>query len=167
MQCRAAAHWRTMPAESPKTTPNPEERSDPRALRRHVAAIADLGRKALSDTPIAELFDDACALVAAGLALECVALIETVGDELVLRAAAGWPDLDVVGVRAPRSHRTQAAYTLDSDGIVVLVDPVAETRFDVSEAMRDYGIVSGLSTPIRGRGKAFGVLAAHARALRT
>ncbi|MGZ8717308.1 MAG: PAS domain S-box protein, partial [Gaiellaceae bacterium] len=137
--------------------------SEPQALRRHVAAIADLGHKAVSGSPIKELFDDACALVAAALAVELVSLVEAVGDELVLRAAAGWPDFDAVGRRTPRSLHTQAAYTLDVDDTVVLVDPAEETRFEVPEFLLEDGIVSGVSVPIRGPAGAFGVLAAHTR----
>jgi len=137
--------------------------SDPRALRRHVAAIADLGRKAVSGSPLQELFDDACALVATGLAVGCVSLVEATGDELMLRAAAGWADFDIVGMRAPRSQRTQAAYTLDVDDTVVLVDPDEETRFEVSAPLLEYGIASGVSVPIRGPGRAFGVLMARTR----
>ena len=155
-----------MPSPPLKATATPTaggSGSKPQALRRHVAAIADLGRKAISGSPIEELFDDACALVAAALAVECVSLIETVGDELVFRATAGWPDFDAVGRHAPRSKRTQAAYTLDIDDTVVLVDPAGETRFDVSESLLEYGIASGVSVPIRGPDRAFGVLAAHTR----
>ena len=93
-----------MPSSSLKAAPTAEgSGSDPQALRRHVAAIADLGRKAVSGSPLEELFDDACALVATALAVEVVTLVETAGDELVLRAASGWPSFDIVGMRAPRS----------------------------------------------------------------
>jgi PAS domain S-box-containing protein len=136
---------------------------DPLALRRHVAAIADLGRKAVTGGAISELFDEACELAGRALAIEYVALVEDLGDELHLRSYWGWPAEIMVNSPFPRSARTQTTHTLDTGEVVFLADPANETRFDVSQQIREFGIASGISVPIRGRERPFGVLAAHTR----
>jgi two-component system cell cycle sensor histidine kinase/response regulator CckA len=141
----------------------PLQPGDPLALRRHVAAIADLGRNALGGGDLERLFGDACELVARALAIDYVAVVEDLGEELALRAQWGWPSEIVFTERLPRRASSQAAYTLDNDDVILLADAAAETRFHVSQPVIDFGVVSGISVPVRGRGRPFGVLAAHSR----
>jgi PAS domain S-box-containing protein len=128
-----------------------------------VAAIADLGRKAVTGGALSELFDEACELAGHALEIEYVALVEDLGEELLLRSNWGWPAEMLITNAMPREASTQTAYTLDAQEVVVLADPAAEARFDVSQKLRDLGIASGISVPIRGRERPFGVLAAHSR----
>ena len=138
-----------------------------RALQR--AAVADLGHHALAGRDLDRLMTDAVALVAQVLGVEFAKVLEltAAGDELLLRAGAGWRD-GLVGSRTvPASGETQAGYTLLGNAPVVVEDVGVETRFRGTALLTDHGVVSGVSVVIAGRMRAFGVLGAHTASRRT
>jgi two-component system, cell cycle sensor histidine kinase and response regulator CckA len=135
------------------------------ALRRHVEAIADLGRAALLGAPIPELLDDACVLLRDALEVDLVAVLEDTPHELVLRGGRGWADGAVGGAMSPRTA-SLAGYTLDTGEVVVLVDAANERRFELSPAFRKAGVTSGISVPVRGAKRPFGVLGVFTRSRR-
>jgi len=127
-------------------------------------AVAQLGRRALTDLDLDGLFDEAVKAVAAELDVPLVSLLELTeeGDRLLLRAGAG-SHHDQVGVTTiPNDRRSQAGYTLEQDRAVVVDELATETRFDIPVLLTDLGVVSGVSTPLSGPDGNYGVLAAHA-----
>jgi signal transduction histidine kinase len=130
---------------------------------REQAAVAELGRVALDVIDLPTLLRIAADLVATTLDVEHSAVfeVEPDGDALRLVAAHGpvvplVPDLLV----APGSA-SQAGYTFSVGGPVILSDVASEARFVLGDAVRDLGIVSGMSTPIAGDERPFGVVSAH------
>jgi len=127
-------------------------------------AVAQLGRRALTDLDLDGIFDEAVKAVAVELDVPLVSVLELTeeGDRLLLRAGVGSQD-DLIGVATvptdPGSQ--QAGYALEHDRAVVVDELATETRFDVPPELTHHGAVSGVSTPIRGQDRRFGVLAAH------
>jgi PAS domain S-box-containing protein len=134
-----------------------------RTLAQQQAALADLGRQALTATDRTTLFDHAVSLVAETLAVEYCKVLELLpdGSALRLQAGAGWRNGFVGAATVSAGTESQAGYTLLSDEPVVVEDLRTETRFSVPPLLRDHGIVSGLSVVIRGQKRPFGVLGAH------
>jgi len=103
------------------------------------ALVAELGRAALTGTPLAQVVADAVAAVADGLAADQVAVFEPSADGLTLEAtiSAGWP---------PGEDRVP----LDGSS------PIAQTFRE-----RDSRLAGSLAAaPVRGEGSLIGVLAA-------
>ena len=127
-------------------------------------AVARIGERALTEVDLQRFFEDTATTIAQILELEFVKVLELVpGDaEFVLRAGVGWKP-GVVGVAHVTTGReSQAGYTLASGGPVIVERLQTEMRFTGAPLLHDYGIVSGVTTPIAGRdGRAYGVLGAH------
>ncbi len=127
-------------------------------LRRHARqqeVLAVLGRSALADEGPQARLDGAARLIAQALKVEIVAIWELLSDD-ALRVCAGvrW-NAGEAGAEA------QASYTLRVNEPVVVDDLETEERFDGASVRRALGAVSGLSVPVGGRGRPFGVLAIH------
>jgi DNA-binding NarL/FixJ family response regulator/signal transduction histidine kinase len=84
-----------------------------------------------------------------------------------LRAGVGWQEGFVGRATASASRYSQAGYTLLSDAPVVVEDLRTEERFSAAPHLREHGVVSGMSTIIRGRERPFGILGAHTRERRS
>lgn len=133
------------------------------ARERQQAAVAELGRVALETRDLEALLSTAVQLVAQTLEVEHTAVYEVEADRHSLRMIAAH------GLVVPLTHdvvvspgtASQAGYTLDSGGPVVLRDVATEQRFALSQQVRDLGVVSGMSTPIAADPHPFGVLSAH------
>lgn len=132
-------------------------------------ALAQLGERALAESDIDRLLDDAASTVAMTLSVDFVKILELLpGDtELVLRAGFGWKK-DLVGsVIATTALNSFARYTLDSATPVLTEDYALEKRFEVAPYLKDHKCVSGITVTISGRdGRAFGILgvcSAHKR----
>jgi PAS domain S-box-containing protein len=125
--------------------------------------IAELGQRALTRTSLAEVMDDAAALVSERLGTEYVKVLEIVpgGEGFLLTAGVGWPAGYVGQVVVPLSPDSQAAYTLHHGGPIVAEDLRAETRFKGMPILHEHGIVSGISTVLRGRERVHGIMTAH------
>jgi DNA-binding NarL/FixJ family response regulator/signal transduction histidine kinase len=128
---------------------------------RQQEAVADLGRKALAEPDLSVVMDEAVGLVARILGVEYVKIVERLPDGLLLRAGTGWRKGLVGNALEEAGTGSQAGYTLLADGPVILEDLSTETRFDPPPLLKEHGVVSGMSTLIRGREEPFGVLGAH------
>jgi len=124
------------------------------------SSIADLGRRALTGSTTAELLEIAARDAAAVLGASRAAVLMVDGDELVCRAACGWPPSETGTV--PFESRSQLAHTCLAQEPTVIDDLARETRFAGSRHLLELGLASAVAVPIRGGGdRAIGVLAAH------
>ena len=132
---------------------------------RQQAAIAEIGRLSLHGVQIGELSQRVVELVAEALDVEFSKILELSPDceALDLKAGVGWREGEVGNVTVPAKGASQAAYTLLQEGAVVVEDVAREKRFRGSRLLEDHGVVSGVSTVIRGRARPYGVLGAHSR----
>jgi signal transduction histidine kinase len=131
------------------------------ARERQQAAIATLGQIAV-DRELPELLRRAVELVATTLEVDHSTVYELSEDEMTLKlisahgGGAGLVGELIVGA----GTNSQAGFAIATGGPVILEDVATEDRFSL--ALRDFGIQSGISVPIGGHGRPFGVLAAHA-----
>jgi PAS domain S-box-containing protein len=140
-----------------------------RQRARQQAAVAGLGERALVESNLQTLLNDAVRTIADTLSLELVEILELMPSytEVVLRAGVGWRDGVIGSVHWPSEPGSKAAYTLASSGPVIIEDTSTESRFTVSDVLRQHGAVSGVSLTIRGHdGRAYGVLGAYATSQR-
>ena len=108
--------------------------------------------------------DLAVRTVAEVLDLEYCAVLEQpdpTRDELVLRATVGWPTSTLGEVVATTDPTFAFGYALHQPGPVTFEDIDAETRFQSSPGMREAGVLSGATAPIRDEYMLFGLLAAR------
>lgn len=133
-----------------------------RSVRRQ-QAVATLGQHALGRAPVQQLMDEAVTLVADGLDASFAKVLELLasGNAFRLRAAVGWPASLVGTSLEPFGPESQARFTLQSDGPVVVEDLATETRFSGPTLKTERAIVSALSVVIRSVAHPVGVLAVH------
>lgn len=143
-----------------------EERSravkDLQALALRLAAVAELGRRALAFGDADALIADAVSLTVQVLGLEYCEVLELLpaGDALALRAGHGWRK-GLVGEWIVEANQTsQAGHALLVQEPVIVSDLAAEARFRPSRLLLEHGIVSGIEVVIRMGGSAFGLLGA-------
>ncbi|HEV7565555.1 MAG TPA: PAS domain S-box protein [Microbacteriaceae bacterium] len=139
--------------------------NDSSALRRHVAAIADLGRAGVSDAELPVLLDDACTLLADALEVDFVGVLEDTPEALVLRAGFGCPQGYDGGAGTPRDA-SLAGYVLRREELVILEDATQETRFKLSPLFEREQITSGVCLPVAGLTRPYGVLGVFTQAKR-
>ena len=127
---------------------------------RQQSAIAELGRRALSGVDDAVLART-CNLVRLGLGCEYSLFLEAQPSDaaLLYRAGSRWLDDPPKPISVSES---QAGYTLRQGEPVVVVDYEAESRFD-SSCFTKGGVRSGLTVPVMGAQRTFGVLTAQSR----
>jgi diguanylate cyclase (GGDEF)-like protein/PAS domain S-box-containing protein len=138
-------------------------------LRRQAAqqaAVAELGERALEGVPPQELMEHAVRLVRETLGVEhaCALEHEPAAARLTTRASDGWGGLEAT---VPTESDSLSARALRTGGPVRVDDAQADDRARTSGAWA--GLLSGVSVPIRGKGRPFGVLSAFsggARAFR-
>ena len=132
------------------------------------AAVAWLGRRALTDLDLQLLCTDVVKVVATELEVPLVKILELTpdGQGLRLTAGLGWRDGLVGQAVVPNDQRSQAGFTLLQDHAVVVDDLADETRFHAPQLLDDHGVVSGVSTPIRGAEGDYGILSVHTTAPR-
>src|SRR4051812_23907675 len=129
-------------------------------------AVADLGRLALTDTPLPELFEVAVTSAREALGTERVAILEpNEAGMLACTASVGWSHDEVRDV-AP-NEESQVGYTFVRADPLVVTGYESNERFAGSRHLAALGIASGITVPLRGDEGAVGVLAAHAREART
>jgi PAS domain S-box-containing protein len=135
------------------------------ARTRQQAAVAQLGQRALRQSDLSVLMDEAVDLTAKTLNVEYCELLEFLpeGDTLLLRAGVGWKDGFVGQVTAEADLNSQVGYTLLFSEPVVVADLREEKRFSGTPLLLEHGVVSGMSVVIQGRGRPYGVLGAHTR----
>lgn len=130
------------------------------------SALARLGRIALTDLPLEELFDAATNAASETLGTEFAKVLELKpdGESLVLRAGVGWDvDADCEPVIVPAGLDSQAGYTLQSASAVIVEDLKSESRFHGPQFLRDHGVRSGLSVIIGRMDEPWGVFGTHSR----
>jgi PAS domain S-box-containing protein len=135
------------------------------ARLRQQAAVAHLSEMALGGAPLAHLLDEVAARAADTIGVEYSSIAELLpgGQELLVRAGAGWRE-GIVGVlRLEAGSGSQSGYTLQSDEPVVVQDLAHETRFRPGPQLLTHGVVSSLTVIIQGRGGAFGTLGVFSR----
>ncbi|HEY0142944.1 MAG TPA: PAS domain S-box protein [Thermoanaerobaculia bacterium] len=124
-----------------------------------LAEIAGRFRREPVDQPIR-----ACNVIAHALETEYAAYLEIdrSGEFAVVVDAATW--LGGPGARVPLNG-TQAAYTIETAGPVVIADLATETRFNARPYFEKYGLRSEISVPVRGHSGILGVIkvATHTR----
>lgn len=134
----------------------------------HASALADLAQLGVAETDLNKLMAQATAVVAEGLAVEFAKILELLPNEslFAFRAGKGWPGkmLDAIISAGNRSH---SGYALYHQKTVVVEDFQTETRFRGTPLLFNHGILSGISVPIAGSDKPFGVLCVHSRQVRS
>jgi PAS domain S-box-containing protein len=139
------------------------------ARARQQASIAELGQRALTETDLSALMDQAVALVAQTLEVKYCKILELLpdGDELLLRAGVGWREGLVGQVTLNVKPGSQMSYGLYRSEVVIVEDLHTETRFRRDPLLLDHGLVSGISLIIHGPEQPFGVLGAYTNQRRT
>ena len=130
---------------------------------RQQKALARLGQRALIERDLDALMNAAVQTVRQTFDAEFVKLLELLPDEkrLLLRAGTGWRS-GLVGRHVIEvSSDSQAAYALVSNKPVVVRNLDEDPRFKAPSLLTEHGIVSGLSTIIRGDTGPIGVLGVH------
>jgi PAS domain S-box-containing protein len=133
-----------------------------RARAHQQAAVAQLGQYALATTDVSGLIHEAVNVVAQTLEVEYSKVLELLpdGSALLLRDGVGWNEGLVGRTTIGTETASQAGYTLQSHGPVIVQDMHAETRFRKSALLVEHGVVSGISVAIQGMDRPFGVLGA-------
>ena len=124
-------------------------------------ALVQLGERALAESSLERLLNDAVSSVAMTLSVDFVKILELLpgNSELLLRAGFGWESNLLGSVIASANPGSYARFTLDSREPAVTDDFGGETRFEVGAYLRDHGCVSGLNATIAGRDdRSYGIL---------
>jgi PAS domain S-box-containing protein len=140
-----------------------------RARGRQQAALTELAQRALIETDLAAVMDQAAAKVADVLGVEYCKVLELLpdGKAFLLKAGVGWRAGLVGQVTIDAGRDSQAGYTLLHSQPVVVEDLRSESRFRGPALLTDHGIISGVSVIIHGQEQPFGVLGAHTSTWRT
>ncbi len=127
------------------------------------AASADLGRMALESGDLDALMRKACRAVADGLDNDYCKVLELDAEsrELLLRQGVGWDDGIVRSATVAADERSQAGYTLQTEGPVVVEDLPSEERFSGPELLTSHGVRSGISVVIGPSDDPWGILGTH------
>ena len=131
-----------------------------RSRAKQQEALAQLGERALVETDIERLLNDAVSIVALTLSVEFIKILELLpgGTELILQAGFGWKRELIGSVLTTTEPNTYARFTLDAPAPVVIADFATETRFEVAQYLKDHHCVSGMHATIAGRdGRAYGI----------
>ncbi|MDO8541427.1 MAG: response regulator [Opitutaceae bacterium] len=133
------------------------------AHARQQDALAVLGQQALAGADVAMLFDHAVRVVANTVKVEFCKVMElqATGEKLLLRAGVGWRDGLVGSALIDGTAGSAAGAILRGESPLVVEQLDADPRFGESSLLREHGVVSGISVPIQGRHKPWGILGAH------
>jgi PAS domain S-box-containing protein len=134
-----------------------------RKRERQQALVAELGRSALTGTPLERLVEEAVAAAAEGLGADRVGLLEPSHDgaTLVCRSSRGWPQAELRPVAVDID--SQVAETFRRQDPIVVDDFASEKRFAACRHLVELGLASGATAPVRGEEQPVGVLVAHSR----
>ncbi len=135
------------------------------ARARQQSAVAALGQRALTGGELTELLNEAAALIADTLEVECCAILERVADEnsLLLRAGVGWESCRVGRATVDAGHGSHAGLTLTAGGPIVVKDFDSEARFPTPPLIKEHGLVSGMTVPLSGGKSAVGMVGVYSR----
>lgn len=128
-------------------------------------AISELSQAALGAKDLQTVLDKAVEAAATYLQVPLTKILafQDSGDQLKLVAGVGWQTglvgLATVGTEA----ESQAGYTLDEGGLVIVEDLAREQRFSGPALLHQHAVISGMSIPIAGtNGRPYGVFGVHA-----
>jgi PAS domain S-box-containing protein len=143
-----------------------EQETQTRA-RQH-AVVAELGLRALVETDLQVLMDEAVACVSRTLGVENSEVVEllTGGQELLLRAGVGWDEGLVGRATVKAGFASQAGYALLVNEPVIVEDLATETRFRPPPVLHEHGLVSGMSVVNHGQTGPLGLVGAYTRSRR-
>jgi len=132
------------------------------------AAVAALGRRALEGVDLQKLLDDGTRVVVQTLDADLAFLVGTAGEgrSLLIGTGTGWSTGAPGHKTLERDLNSLAGFTLRAGKPVTVEDLNTETRFTVSQLLREHGAVAGVAVPVGAPGKQFGVLGAFDRELR-
>ena len=141
-----------------------DTQSDLESYAHRQEILAEIGQEALGNAEIDDLMDRGVREIAAALDADYCSVLELLpgGEEMLLRAAAGWEDGQVGQIRIAVSANSPEGYALLSEKPVMIENVRHESRFAVPPTLHDRDIVSGISAVIRGRTRPYGVLSAYA-----
>src|SRR4051812_39383185 len=88
------------------------------------AAVAELGRRALTGQALPGLFQLAVAAVTSTLSTELSAVLLREGDELVVHASSGWTPVQLL--RVPLDPKSHVGHTYQVQEAVVVEDLVTD-----------------------------------------
>src|SRR5262249_4052779 len=148
----------------PRRTPPRDALEELRRRERQQSFVAELGRSALTGTPLGRLNEDAVAAAAEGLGADRVGLLEPIGEGAVLacRTSRGWPPEELRPV--PLDGSSHAAKTFRAQDPIVVDDFAGNDAFADSRHLTEVGLASGVATPVGGDERPVGVLVAHSAA---
>lgn len=127
-----------------------------------LAAIAELGRRALAGTEPLQLMCDAVEVVRSNLGVEYANVLELLPDgRLMFQAGVGWKEGLAGQAVTEAASAIPATQVLLGRTPLIVEDLRTDERFPDASLLRDHGVVSSLNVPLYGRDRPFGVLAAH------
>jgi two-component system cell cycle sensor histidine kinase/response regulator CckA len=130
-------------------------------------ALAEFGRRALAEPDISALLDRAVRVVADVLEVDLAKVLELREDGRVFEVKAGVGlEPGAVGTATVPADDSHAALTLTEETVIV-PDYDQETRFVPADLLRRHRARSGVTAVIQGNERAYGVIGAHSRELRT
>ena len=132
------------------------------------AAVAHMGLRALTETSVQQLLDEAVAVATSTLHADLCEILELAddGESLLLKAGTGWPEGMVGQGRVSADPQSQAGYVLGVADAVLVADLRREARFTPSPLLRGQGVVSSMSVIIHDHPHPAGVLSVHTRTAR-
>lgn len=134
-----------------------------RAAVRH-AAVAELGRRALTAASPEIAMEDAARTLASVLGLPSCAVLELDPAATALRAvgATGAPEVIAAAqLRSPTEQMSHLGLALRTQTTASFSDLSRDDRFPADAALRAVGVRCGIAVPVLVRGRAFGVLAGY------
>ncbi|MDQ8186221.1 chemotaxis protein CheB [Pelagicoccus sp. SDUM812002] len=132
---------------------------------RQAATVSELGQTALSGTPIDKLFQLAVEALQTTLGSDFSKVLELRSDEgkLLLSYGLGWKPGLVGKAKVDVGVASQAGYTLQNRGPVLVKDLPKEKRFQGPQLLTSHGVKSGVSIIIGSSDKPWGILATHSK----
>ena len=136
------------------------------ARERQARIIAELGQAALVERDPLKFMEDT--VVSLRQAMDCdyakVLRLDEDSKTLSLIAGSGWNPGLVGSSKVENGRGSQAGYTLQVEGAVLVTDLEKEERFTGPSLLVDHEVRSGISTKITVGGKPWGVFGLHDRA---
>jgi PAS domain S-box-containing protein len=134
-----------------------------RTQARQQAAIAQISQLALATDDLNSLLNAAADAIATTLTVDYCGILELLPNQsvLLLRAGVGWPRAWLGQAQISANHQTQEGHSLRWFCPVVTADLRLETRFSGTAFLHNRNIVSGVSIPIPGKDKPWGVLSVY------
>jgi diguanylate cyclase (GGDEF)-like protein/PAS domain S-box-containing protein len=140
-----------------------EERIHNQAMRQRL--IAEFGQQAFASTDVEDVLKRAVELISVALKADyCTVLeLDRDGKQLLLRAAAGWPEelKSRPAVRIRPGGRLE--FVLSHREPLIIDDLPKDERFPESPLLK-LGVRSGIQVPIFGTAGTYGILSSHSRA---